>query len=84
MLTRAKGKVKSRLGAAAAAVPGRFTAHEALELLVRRAHRGTVVEKRLVVSMVAVRRARADGRGSFRGTGPGVVRLEHQSTRRSS
>ena len=41
VLGRAKGDVESRFGAAAAPVPGRLTAHEALELLVRRAHCGT-------------------------------------------
>ena len=47
MLARAKGDVESRFGATAAAVPGRLTADEALELLVRRAHRGKIGESRL-------------------------------------
>ena len=56
MVTRAKGDVDARFGAAAATVSSCLTADEALELFLRRAH-GTVEEKGLVVPVVVVRRS---------------------------
>lgn len=61
MFTRAKSEVESHFGAVAAAVPSRLTAHEALELPVRRAH-CMVEEKGLVVRVVRSSFERTRGR----------------------